>query len=151
MSFQTGPVRQRERTRLMRRFVGEGRASIPIQMLPTCGFRSQELTACAHDRVKETFSCSMPFHTYKHMCSRLFSSCSIIIMKYCILFQLISKVISHSQMRVVNSHQKLQWKQVKSYLSCFGVNLIGHIFAMQSHNRADFAINLPSSTGYKME
>lgn len=41
--------RQTEREpRLMRRFVGEGRASLPIQMLPTCGFRSQELTACAH-------------------------------------------------------------------------------------------------------
>lgn len=64
-----------ERVRLMRRFVGEGRASIPTQMLPTCGFRSQELTACAHGSVNISYVSRICSH-------RVCGALSILILQY---------------------------------------------------------------------
>lgn len=119
----SGPSRQApshvERARLMQGFVGEGRASIPIQMLPTCGFRSEELTACAHDRANGSFSCSICHYIYKYVCSAVFWSCSIVETSEIIKFV--------------------------RFLCIVVEKIIGHIFAVQSHNQSDFMTNLPVS------
>lgn len=125
-----------ERARLMRRFVGEGRASIPIQMLPTCGFRSQELTACAHDWAKGSYISRIC--PYIHICAAY----AILILQYysAVLYYYVTPLISNSYISYSNNNETAtknsngnKWNDhiCQFSLPWFLEKPIGHIFAVQ--------------------